>query len=351
MTRGGRIAAGAFVAALAALAAPHALSDDAGTLAPGEARSALGERGPAKRRVRFEYAFEVEPPAGAKRLEVWFPIPQESPFQTVEDLALSGRGVSVAKSPKTGMRAAHALVEDPGATRFSYSVAAVVTRYERLNRNFRTRAKELSADERLAFASLLLPNALVPIAGPIEKFAPEKLRDAEEPGGLTILNSARRFYDVILEEISYRKDGTGWGRGDVAWVCDNKYGNCSDFHSVFMALCRRRGIPAAFAIGVSIPAARGEGTIGGYHCWAEFYAPDAGWIPVDISEASKDPALREYYFGGQTEDRIELSFGRDVVLEPPQKAPPLNFFFKPHVEVDGAPIEDPVPAIGYKDVP
>ena len=56
------------------------------------------------------------------------------------------------------------------------------------------------------------------------------------------------------------------------------------YHAYFIALTRAVGIPARFAIGVTIPADKSEGTIEGYHCWAEFFA-DGRWIPVDISEA------------------------------------------------------------------
>lgn len=72
---------------------------------------------------------------------------------------------------------------------------------------------------------------------------------------------------------------------------------------------------------------------------------------MDISEAHKDPGLKEYYFGSLTEDRIDLSVGRDLVLEPPQKGPPLNFFFGPHIELDGNPVVGPKPRLSYKDLP
>jgi transglutaminase-like putative cysteine protease len=45
----------------------------------------------------------------------------------------------------------------------------------------------------------------------------------------------------------------------------------------------------------------------GIHCWAEFYAQGIGWVPVDTSEAAKNPAKREYFFGAHDENRIEFS--------------------------------------------
>jgi hypothetical protein len=61
------------------------------------------------------------------------------------------------------------------------------------------------------------------------------------------------------------------------------------------------------------------------------------WIPVDSSEASKDPAKRDYFFGHHDEDRLEFSRGRHLTLAPAQQGPPLNFFVHPYAEVDGRP--------------
>jgi len=89
-----------------------------------------------------------------------------------------------------------------------------------------------------------------------------------------------------------------------------------------------------FAIGASIPSERNDGGIDGYHCWAEFYA-DGQWWPVDISEANKYSRLATYYFGRHPANRIELSRGRDLVVEPGPKSGPINFLAYPVLEVDG----------------
>ncbi|HEX3150692.1 MAG TPA: transglutaminase-like domain-containing protein [Gemmataceae bacterium] len=163
--------------------------------------------------------------------------------------------------------------------------------------------------------------------------------------------TARELYDLVNGMMRYAKDGTEWGRGDVNWVCDSKFGNCTDFHSLFIALTRSQKIPARFEIGFGIPEKRGTGDIAGYHCWAKFKT-DAGWVPVDISEANKDPKMKDYYFGSLTADRVTFSTGRDIVLSPKQDGPPLNFFVYPYVEVDGKPYPaDKVKRkFGYEDV-
>jgi transglutaminase-like putative cysteine protease len=120
-------------------------------------------------------------------------------------------------------------------------------------------------------------------------------------------------------------------------VCDSRFGNCTDFHSLFNALARSQKIPAKFESGFGIPTKRGTGDVPGYHCWAKFKPEGRGWVPVDISEANKNPKMSDYYFGNLTEDRVTFSTGRGLTLSPKQDGPPLNFFVYPYVEVDGKP--------------
>ena len=61
-------------------------------------------------------------------------------------------------------------------------------------------------------------------------------------------------------------------------------------------------------------------------------------MPVDISEADKNPAMKEYYFGNLTENRVTFSPGRGLTLVPKQAGAPPHFFIHPHVEVDGKPM-------------
>ena len=150
------------------------------------------------------------------------------------------------------------------------------------------------------------------------------------------LARGRALYDHVLERMKYAKTGTGWGKGDAVYACDARTGNCSDFHSYFMALARVAGLPARFAIGFTIPAGPREGAIPGYHCWAEFYA-GGRWVPIDLSEAKKNPALADYYFGHHPANRFELNTGRDLRIDPAPSGAPLDFLIYPVLEVAGVP--------------
>ncbi len=84
----------------------------------------------------------------------------------------------------------------------------------------------------------------------------------------------------------------------------------------------------------------------GYHCWAEFYAPEYGWVPVDAADVRKIMLekniqdleeiknFREYYFGSVDENRIRFGTGRDIMLSPEQKSGRINYFMYPYAEVD-----------------
>jgi transglutaminase-like putative cysteine protease len=102
-------------------------------------------------------------------------------------------------------------------------------------------------------------------------------------------------------------------------------------------------------MGVPLPAERGEGSIPGYHCWAEFYLEGKGWVPIDASEASKNPARMEELFGGTDANRIHFTTGRDIQI-PTAGADRVNFSIYPHVEVDGVVHAGVRTGFSYRDI-
>jgi transglutaminase-like putative cysteine protease len=182
-------------------------------------------------------------------------------------------------------------------------------------------------------AAYLKPNQLIPTKdGVIDALARELELDGKPP-----IVVARTAYDWLIREFTYNYKAPGAGQGDVRWACDSRTGDCNDYHSMFIALCRNQGIPADHEFGYPIRSTNPQGRIPSYHCWARFYVAGAGWIPVDVSEADKHPELREYNFGSQSARLLKFTHGRDVVLVPPQAGPPLNKFIHPYVEIDGKP--------------
>jgi hypothetical protein len=58
-------------------------------------------------------------------------------------------------------------------------------------------------------------------------------------------------------------------------------------------------------------------------------------VPVDISEAWKNPQLADYYFGHNPANRFELTKGRDLIVDPAPASGPINFLVYPLLEMDG----------------
>jgi hypothetical protein len=283
----------------------------------------------------FHYRFKVKDLKPAEKAEpnlvrVWLPSASASDEQEVRRLEATAPGeVFEDSDAQFGNRILFFETKVPESGEFSVDVPYEVTRREVLRGSSRAAASltEKLDDSKREF--FLRADAMVPTSG-----KPLKLLDMVE-----LLQDkfacARQLYDLVDNHVAYKKEGTGWGRGDSNWVCDSRYGNCTDFHSLFISLARSQGLPSRFEIGFSIPTDKTEGPIAGYHCWAWFYTDELGWVPVDISEADKNPMMKDYYFGGLTPDRVTFSVGRDISLVPKSVSQPLNFFIYPHIEVGG----------------
>src|SRR5207253_9341223 len=138
--------------------------------------------------------------------------------------------------------------------------------------------------------------------------------------------------------------------GSDLYACDTTTRNCTTFHSPFIAMARTQHIPSRFEIGFPLPADKHSAEIAGYHCWAEFFEPKDGWIPVDISEAWKHPEKKDYFFGAHDANRVQFTTGRDLELSPKQDGKPLNYFVYPYVEIAGQEFPNVSLAFSFADV-
>ena len=272
----------------------------------------------------FDFSYSatlIDLPAG-KVARVWLPVPQTTEDQEVQIVFKNLPGEPrLGKETRYGNQMFYIEGETNADGKLPLSVTYRVTRREVRG--------ETDKKSEIDPAMFLRADARVPIDGkPLELIRGKELPD--DP-----MKKARLLYDVVNEHLRYSKEGTGWGRGDSDWACDSKYGNCSDFHSLFISLARSQKLPTKFEMGFPLPSKRGQGDIPGYHCWAKFKPEGKSWIPVDISEANKNPTMKDYYFGNLTEDRLTFTTGRDIDLAPKQAGPALNFFIYPYAEVEG----------------
>jgi len=285
-------------------------------------------------------------PVGRGNFQLWMPVAHADAFQKIEMLNVESSVPYTMEKGANGDQILHISLAGAPADRLAVKLRFRVTRRERIVRTIPIGSENASlADhERSGY---LQPDRLVPLDDTIRKWAREVVDGASARSDL---EKARAIYNHVVATVKYDKTGKGWGRGDIYYACENRRGNCTDFHAIFIGYARAVRVPARFTIGFPIPAQRGEGRIAGYHCWAEFFAAGVGWVPVDASEAAKDPSRREYFFGALDENRVEFSRGRDLLLNPPQQGEPLNYFIFPYAEIDGKPQPGIGTTVSYRDL-
>lgn len=211
---------------------------------------------------QFEFVYQVKLPEIKGEARVWVPLAKTDAFQTVteEKLRIPMKWEKV-RDRDYGNDIC-VIYPQPADSGKMVEIRYRVVRKEKV---------AYSATEAEA-AHYLRPEKLVPIN---ETF--KTLAQKATVGKTDDLERAKALYDHVMGKMRYDKSGTGWGRGDAMYACDARTGNCTDFHAYFIALARSIGIPARFAIGATIPADKNEGTIDGYHCWAEFWQMVGGF--------------------------------------------------------------------------
>ncbi len=291
------------------------------------------------REFKFVYGAALTDLKPGTKVRVWLPVATSNHDQQVE---LMGTDLPAQHRRTVEKRYGNALIyfeaEANEAGEVPIEVTYRVTRRELTDVNY-----ENATDDGTMF---LKASTLVP--------TDTELRDqvlGNQTADGDSLEMARKLYEGVDEHMKYDKpsDQPGWGNGDAVWACNNGFGNCTDFHSLFIASARTLEIPARFEIGFPIPQKIGKGVVGGYHCWAKFLA-DGKWVPVDISEADKNPALKDYYFGNLTPDRVQFSIGRDLELTPAPAAGTVNYLSYPYAEVNGKQHKSFRKAFRYEDV-
>jgi transglutaminase-like putative cysteine protease len=303
-----------------------------------------------QRSFAFTYQVHVPANADAKSSHLWIPLPQNDAFQSVSNLKIESSVLhSEGRDPEyQNPFAVFTPSSAQAAAGYDVTLLFNATRREHaVNMHspaLQTAAAAPAANDPL-MKRYLEPDKLVPLGGTIAELSRQ-----QTAGDTTPLQKARHIYDYVVATMRYDKTGEGWGRGDAVWACTSKHGNCTDFHSLFIGMMRSAGIPARFEIGFPLPEGKTEGDIPGYHCWAEFYLNGIGWIPVDASEAWKNPAKRDYFFGAHDDNRVFFTYGRDLVLSPEQKGPALNYFIYPYAESDGQPVKGLTTHFAFRDM-
>jgi len=297
-----------------------------------------------ERHAEVTFKIDLKAPDNSKEVIIWIPYPVSDENQTVENVKIDGNYSlqKISKEKDFGNSILYAEWKNQLRDR-TLTYTFTVKRKEVVRRDFPQEESPLNKRE---FERYLTATSLGPTSGRIKELA-EKITQGKK----TSLVKARAIYDWIVHNMYRDPQIKGCGMGEVEKLVTSLGGKCGDIHSVYIALARSVGVPSREIFGIRIPNGKEGEMTKAQHCWAEFYFPGYGWVPVDPSDVrkimlekkldlGKEKEYREYYFGAVDESRIAYGMGRDLTLNPPQRDGKLNYFMYPYAEADGKALDD-----------
>ena len=307
------------------------------------------------REFNFVYTVEISS-SNNNKLELWIPVPQSNEVQTISNLIIDTNGLDY-------------IIKDEYVHGNKY--AYIYSRYGTVNSKIITISFDVKRKEHkniqyqgININNYLQPTSMVPVGGIFNKIIEKNNLNNKDIRSLYdfVLNGMHyakpksiedKYYkepwlsdnkkygikkvtrdDVVnlYKEAKSKNNYYTFGNGNSIYACDIGVGNCTDFHSYFISLSRTIQIPTRFHMGFQIPN-KEDGEVEGYHCWADYYIDDAGWFPIDISEADKNPEKKDYFFGTLDNNRVDMMVGRDFILEE-YKQKKVNYFIYPLLEIN-----------------
>jgi len=287
--------------------------------------------------ITMEFDLSAQP--NADDTQLWIPYPISDENQSITKISIKGdyaeSAVYTDKKYQTPILYAR-WDKDAPSRKLIFSFHVV--RQEVVRRDLPTKEASWNAED---FKLYLSPTSL----GPINKQVKEQADKITE-GKTTTVAKAKAIYDWVVDNM-YRDPKTlGCGKGDVCLLLSAPGGKCTDIHSVFIALCRAAGVPAREIFGIRQGKEPVVDITKWQHCWAEFYLPGYGWVPVDPADVLKKMLVenltrtdekikdaRNYFWGAWDPYRVQLAVGRDVGLNPEQDGLPLNNFGYPFAQI------------------
>ncbi len=289
----------------------------------------------------YSWTFDLSRHQPGAEAKLWIPYPAANANQQISNLRWNGNFAEAAVYTDRTFGTPMLYVRwDKDAKNRQLQFSFDADRKEVVRRDFP--AEEAAYDPR-DFALYLAPTNLGPVDGEVKRLA-----EQITVGKTSILTKARAIYDWTVENTFRDPDTRGCGIGDVTALLRRPGGKCADIGSVYVALARAAGVPSREILGIRTGKKPEQDVSKWQHCWAEFYLPGYGWVPVDPADVRKamlkqqlkldDPEvaeLRDYYWGRVDQYRIRLSEGRDLQLNPPQQGLAVNYLMYPFAQIGG----------------
>jgi len=323
-----------------------------------------------ERSFAVQNEIEIKVPAEAKEVRAWIALPdRDEPLQEVANLHHQVTGPIPAKvswrevQDAEGNRFLAVAARDvPGQT-LRVTTSFDLRRWEARHDVEPADTTPLTDADKKRMAPYLADSTHVVATPAIREAALAAVGDATNP-----VQQARLLYDWVLGHSQYWVKFPATMKassvGSSAYCFDQATGNCTDFHSLYVAGAHAVGLPARLVYGSFLKGPlEGQDRDQSYHCWVEFWGPKVGWVPLDVAVADifvddfelnaenqekvdltvaagyhgPDPKLVDYYFGNLDARRVTWHRGRDLVIEDGPSGGPVNALPKAVVEIDGKP--------------
>lgn len=132
-----------------------------------------------------------------------------------------------------------------------------------------------ATENRLPLGIYLRTTSLTEAHGELERFSLsyQPQLDSDDDAWLGAMA------DAIVDQVPYARGNTAVDTpASDAFLLGS--GVCQDHAHIFVACCRRLGLPARYVSGYLFTE---DGSLMESHAWADVWVPDAGWRSIDVS--------------------------------------------------------------------
>jgi hypothetical protein len=224
--------------------------------------------------------------ASPRKLRLRLPLPLSSHARDIGVKPISPDGVSASVSQSDGRLEFQVEMKEPGSLEIGADLNFTADGAVQKNGS-----ENLTAEERELY--LRPAEGLIRVSQRVADLA------ATFAGADKSLEVALNAWDFLLDELScgmVRYDQVDpQAPGD--WILDSGWYDCQLGSSLFIAICRARGIPARLASGYML-----YDLAPGYHYWSEIWQDGQGWMPFDLlcwdlSAGGRDTPWRTHFAG------------------------------------------------------
>jgi hypothetical protein len=244
------------------------------------------------RTVHYEYRLMNPTSEVVRGIDVYLPLPHESPRQEIHYRHLSERGRERVFTDVHGQRIVHYSFErlKPGEwvdVGFLAGATLRNLRWIEPQEPIAPGGPVLTAEERARYLGSL-PNYSM------ESVIIRQTAEELTKGAGSEYEKLVRIHDHVIRSIRYVRDND-WDPAAV--VLERGTGSCSEYNYVLSGLCRVAGLPTRYVGGSTNGFRPLPTTDTVYHRWTEVFLRGVGWFPVDCSRDANPIRGRRSHFG------------------------------------------------------